>query len=80
MPKAGSNTFQISAYGERADRDRLFLIAEAHGVSQSQWVIDQIRSAFLALYGTEHPTKVLHQGGAAVLTDKEPSENEPQAS
>lgn len=67
MPRADGNTFQISAYGEKADRDRLFLVAEAEGVSQSQWIINKLRVAYQDLYGPEHPTKILHRGGASIL-------------
>lgn len=76
MPRAGSKTIQITGYGEQADRDRLFLIAEAYGVSQSQWLVGQIRKTYDDLYGSEDPTSVIHRGGAAVLTDKDPPEND----
>lgn len=67
MPKKGSKVFQLTAYGDEADRDRLFLVAEAVRKSQSKFLLDYIRDTYKELYGDQDPIKVLHKGGAATL-------------
>jgi putative chitinase len=64
MPKAnaGKHSWQVSAYGEQADRIRLLLVARAAGEkSQSWWVINRIREAFVELYGDADPEQVMTQ-------------------
>jgi hypothetical protein len=59
MPKANTNTFMIAAYGEEADRARLLILAEAEGMSMSQWLLSRLRSAYSELYGDADPQQVI---------------------
>jgi len=49
----------IMAYGTQEDRIRLEALARLEGQSSSQWMIQKIRAAYVEIYGSTDPSKVV---------------------